>query len=1664
MLAEKLRIFNTLVYKNFLVRKRQWKVGLFVEIVVMLLLFLFVWFIRNEANPPLSFSVNSTEIFPLESKHSFLSEKGQPLLVVPRSKFITSYMNRVHRCLEGGKRRIKLKEFETEEKMLNEKDRWNRPIAVIFKNQSIDLTSTHLDYKIRMYDSLPNFKYTSFGRRHIDPFKSGFAGLQLCLDETFMKMKENSLKMDIVAQELPVPPHFQPSEVDEIMNTVFSAFAVMAFMIPLCIETSFASDEKFLGINVLMAMNGVSNCINLLSWLVTGLIFSIFYTVPIVILMNFTTAEDAFPYLYHGNSILFWLVLTVHVGHLITFGMHISAYFKRSLFVVTGILVLYVGSIAISKYGIKESAFRIVPYLGMFFPNMLLFRACEEVNYYESIRRGIQFSNMFRVGNSAYGTEGSIGMILILSILGSIFHFIMANYVYAMNPGKYGVKKSPFFFLKFLKTSSALHDNSEVEKFDCSSTSKLFESVTENVYSPGIQIRNLKKHYKTGLFSKEKVHALKGISVDFYQKQITALLGHNGAGKTTMMSILTGMISPTEGLVLINGKNIKDDADEIMSEMGLCPQENMVFPSLSVSEQLTIFAMLKNKNKPKSIVEGQVTSYMQKLKLFEKRNALPKELSGGQKRRVCLGMALVGDPNTVILDEPTSGLDPESRRDIWDILLKMRGEKTILISTHDMEEADILGDRIAIVHSGTLRSYGTSMFLKKTLGQGNVEVTLSTESWCDPEKIQSHLDSPSTIVNADGSTIQLSIPNTPELPDSLDKLESNKSELGITGMSVSLITLEQVFLKVAQDNEDNTQTREVFVDNTTKLKGFELFLHAAMGLLYKKMTYTIKNSSAFFVMLGLLAIPMVCIAFILMEHFSNEIEIVPLNLEMYDDANVLYRADNKYNACGEYYKAIAEEFNGNAIKDENTNTTFVNALLNLGEENYASYSYRMIAAGEFIHRRNALRARTLYNSMQATYALPISINLLTNALLKAFLGADYSITVEAQELPHGDMVDRIIRRTFGLEIVEVVIVPMIFVFFFYPLVALFVIHPMKEASTNIKHLQRMTGASGLGYWGTMFLFDFIVMLILIVLTIVGFVVMDVVLDLRMFNAIAILIMTSLLLLFTINVLPLIYAITFSDKTISAAIKVLSLLPLGLVIIEAVIAGIVEELGGYSNTFNTIRPIQKFVFLLTPYISLFQGLVAFFTAARNHGNCERLSTTIKRPIHQCRAYKCFNGICKNPPNYFGNFEKDVALETSILCLCLTTILYFGLLCILEQKWIQRFIVKISGGKPDNIDETFEAQVKKTKHNIAFEVSKIRSREQDPNFIEERVNGKTEGTSNGTPETQPDNDDAKKHVFIAYELRKLYGSFAAVQDISFGVCKGECFGLLGVNGAGKSTTFKMITGDEIPNSGVMYLNNTEISKNRHRYLSQMGYCPQNDAIIRSLNSYDHLRLFARLRGIPEREVETEVKKWIDRLNLNACASQPSGTYSGGNKRRLNIAMALIGLPNLVLLDEPTTGVDPAARRSLWNVIQSCQSSGQAVILTSHSMEECEALCNKLAIMVDGKFECIGASQELKQRFGAGYNVQLKLNPETPVDEVNLIKEYMNNAFDCTITDENSGYLMYHLTSSNLTWRRMYDVIGELKNRYPSIEDFAVLSSTLEQLFLAFAKSANKSERKM
>ncbi|CAG2182537.1 unnamed protein product, partial [Oppiella nova] len=182
-----------------------------------------------------------------------------------------------------------------------------------------------------------------------------------------------------------------------------------------------------------------------------------------------------------------------------------------------------------------------------------------------------------------------------------------------------------------------------------------------------------------------------------------------------------------------------------------------------------------------------------------------------------------------------------------------------------------------------------------------------------------------------------------------------------------------------------------------------------------------------------------------------------------------------------------------------------------------------------------------------------------------------------------------------------------------------------------------------------------------------------------------------------------------------------------------------------------------------------------------------------------------------------------------------------------------------------------------------------------------------------------------------MTKTYGNFTAVDHISYGVKRGECFGLLGVNGAGKTTTFKMITGDETISSGDIYVNGCNVKSSIQEVQRQIGYCPQFDGLLEQLTGRETLILFCRLRGIKEYDIERHIQEISKLLYFDMHLNKLVKNYSGGTKRKLSTAVALLGNPSVSFLDEPTTGVDPVARRCLWDALTKKLSEGRSIVLT-------------------------------------------------------------------------------------------------------------------------------------
>ena len=300
-----------------------------------------------------------------------------------------------------------------------------------------------------------------------------------------------------------------------------------------------------------------------------------------------------------------------------------------------------------------------------------------------------------------------------------------------------------------------------------------------------------------------------------YAGQLTALLGHNGAGKSTTFSMLTGVIPSSSGTAYINNYNIQDALPQIRQSLGLCPQFNTLFDTLTVMEHLEFFCKLKGRVWDLH----EAMDILTRLKIDFKKDALASTLSGGQKRKLSLSIALIGGSEIVMLDEPTSGMDPGARHETWTLLQSEKSRRTMLLTTHYMEEADLLGDRIAIMAHGQLQCIGSNMFLKNLYGAGYHLTVAYLHGLAPQEQQKAYTDtlvllqkfSPSAEMHsAVGSEGLFLLPNSDRrfFPAMFKALQNSQAQFKIESFGVSITTMEEVFLKVNEIANEKKRVEE----------------------------------------------------------------------------------------------------------------------------------------------------------------------------------------------------------------------------------------------------------------------------------------------------------------------------------------------------------------------------------------------------------------------------------------------------------------------------------------------------------------------------------------------------------------------------------------------------------------------------------------------------------------------------------------------------------------------------------------------------------------------------------------------------------------------------------------------------------------------------------------
>ncbi|KAL4826051.1 hypothetical protein H8958_017379 [Nasalis larvatus] len=1601
--------------------------------------------------------------------------------------------------------------------LLDERKFWAGIVFTGITPGSIELPH-HVKYKIRMdIDNVERTNkikdgYWDPGPR-ADPFEDmryvwgGFAYLQDVVEQAIIRVLTGTeKKTGVYMQQMPYPCY-----VDDIFLRVMSRsmplFMTLAWIYSVAVIIKGIVYEKEARLKETMRIMGLDNSILWFSWFISSLI-------PLLVSAGL-------------------LVVILKLGNLLPYSDPSVVFVFLSVFAVVTVLQCFLISTLFSRANLAAACGGII-YFTLYLPYVLcvawqdyvgftlkIFASllspvafgfgCEYFALFEEQGIGVQWDNLFEspMEEDGFNLTTSVSMMLFDTFL----YGVMTWYIEAVFPGQYGIPR-PWYFP--CTKSYWFGEESDEKSYPGSNQKRMSEVCMEEEPTHlklGVSIQNLVKVYRDGM----KV-AVDGLALNFYEGQITSFLGHNGAGKTTTMLTVEEHIWFYARLKGLSEKHVKAEMEQMALDVGL--------PS----------SKLKSKT---------------------------SQLSGGMQRKLSVALAFVGGSKVVILDEPTAGVDPYSRRGIWELLLKYRQGRTIILSTHHMDEADILGDRIAIISHGKLCCVGSSLFLKNQLGTGyyltlvkkDVESSLSscrnsssTVSYLKKEDSVSQSSSDAGLGSdheSDTLTIDVSaISNlirkhvsearlvedighelTYVLPyeaakegafvELFHEIDDRLSDLGISSYGISETTLEEIFLKVAEESGVDAETsdgtlparrnRRAFGDKQSclrpfteddavdpndsdidpesretdllsgmdgkgsyQVKGWKLTQQQFVALLWKRLLIARRSRKGFFAQIVLPAV-FVCIAlvFSLIVPPFGKYPSLELQPWMYNEQYTFVSNDAPEDTGTlELLNALTKDpgfgtrcMEGNPIPDmpcqagEEEWTTApvpqtIRDLFQNGNWTMQNPSPACQCSSDKIkkmlpvcppgagglpppqRKQNTadtlqdLTGRNISDYLVKTYVQIIAKSLKNKIWVNEFRYGGFSLGVSnTQALPPSEEVnDAIKQMKKHLKLAK-----------------------DSSADRFLNSLGRfMTGLdtkNNVKVWfnnkGWHAISSFLNVINNAILRAnlqkgenpshYGITAFNHPLNLtkQQLSEVALMttsvdVLVSICVIFAMSFVPASFVVFLIQERVSKA-KHLQFIS-GVKPVIYWLSNFVWDMCNYvvpatlviiificfqqkSYVSSTNLPVLALLLLLYGWsITPLMYPASFVFKIPSTAYVVLTSVNLFIGINGSVATFVLELFTDNKLNNINDILKSVFLIFPHFCLgrgLIDMVKNQAMADALERFGENRFVSPLSW---DLVGRNLFAMAVE---GVVFFLITVLI--QYRFFIRPRpVNAKL-------PPLNDEDEDVRRE-----RQRILDGGgqndILEIKELT------KCFGLLGVNGAGKSSTFKMLTGDTTVTRGDAFLNKNSILSNIHEVHQNMGYCPQFDAITELLTGREHVEFFALLRGVPEKEVG-KVGEWaIRKLGLVKYGEKYAGNYSGGNKRKLSTAMALIGGPPVVFLDEPTTGMDPKARRFLWNCALSVVKEGRSVVLTSH-------------------------------RFGDGYTIVVRIAGSNP--DLKPVQDFFGLAFPGSVLKEkHRNMLQYQLPSSLSSLARIFSILSQSKKRL-HIEDYSVSQTTLDQVFVNFAK---------
>ncbi|OJT08332.1 ABC transporter A family member 3 [Trametes pubescens] len=1126
-----------------------------------------------------------------------------------------------------------------------------------------------------------------------------------------------------------------------------------------------------------------------------------------------------------------------------------------------------------------------------------------------------------------------------------------------------------------------------------------------------VSIKNLGKDFKTSFWKGEKslVTAVSDLSIEIPKFGIYVLLGSNGAGKSTTMSILAGLLGRTRGSVVFEGGVDQPPRGTI----GIVPQKNVLFPELSCYQTLRVWRAVKRADSHAE--EDDIEQLLKDCDLGKKIHYNANALSGGQKRKLQLAIGLIGGSKIVLVDECTSGVDPLSRRALWRTLSSVRHDRTVVFTTHFLDEADLLADTIAVLAApGKLVAHGTPVSLKSNLGEGYTVVAsfIAEEGLAEKSTIGHQTElldrirtiAPLTYTSSSTPnevSYHLKLKDPAVVQEVLALVEETRETYGVASYSVMSTSIEDIFLGLMHDDTrgEEKELEKTGSSTTPSLSTTPVPTPPVLQLtngrrrsplsqaltIFHKRVLIARRSWLTPCLAVLIAVAGSCVPIFFLStrqqtcvRTFRTVPITPVYLpvsplgfiaENITDSRVLESPPGIISTLGNTTRTLL-------IDSFPDNSTFINTI----DQTFRNQSFGGVSVDQ--------QSGTALFAWEATppgLTGLVMLNLASNLLYNTALNA----TGKTPPVPSLILAN---YQTFP-GIAAGTLVALKWVAFFgaamavYP--AFFSLYVAKERRSSVQAMQLSNGLSDpIGLWLGHLLFDSVFAVIVATLVVIVF---------------------------------------------AAASNQFS--GLGFFWVVLVLYGIVGSLFAYCVSLMVASPLAAFAMAAGYQVIMFVLYLAAYLLTLTYAKTSQagkdlsiihFTMSVLAPVASVLrasfvSVNLFSLLCDGTNPVTTSSLGDISRYGGpILYLFIYGFVLFAILV-----WVD------SGSL------------------LPRKITQGRKKAPEP-----AVTGGTQSAAPGRVAGKDVHDEAAVVADSGDALRvlnivKAFGSASnrVVDNVSFGVSQDTIFALLGPNGAGKTTTFNVIRGDVIPDQGDVFINGVSIVHHPRAARLSLGVCPQFTAIDSQLTVREHLLVYGRLKGLYRgEEVQSNVERLMRATSLHMYADRLASKLSGGNQRKLSLAIALIGNPSVVLIDEFSTGIDAKMKRDMWGTLRNV-AVGKAIVITTHSMEEASALANKVGILAK-KMLAVGTTNSLVERY-ATYEVHFSCRTR---EEVVHAQELMAQIPGARMADDVATRFEVPI-GGGMSLAKLFAVLSR-----GNFSEYTVERATLESVFLKVIRENN------